>query len=63
MKTKTKKAAKKRFNLTKKGKILRKGGLSSHLKNHKTARRLRAQKEPKLAAAADVKKLRRLLVK
>lgn len=60
-KQKTKKAAKKRFTLTSKGKILRKGGLSSHLKQHKSARRLRSQKEPKLVAAADVKKIKQLL--
>lgn len=58
---KTKKAVKKRFILTKTGKVLRKGGLSSHLKEHKSSRRLRAQKEPKLSSPSDVKMLKRLL--
>lgn len=58
---KTKKAVKKRFTLTPNGKILRKGGLSSHLKLHKSSKRLRAQKEPKLVAKSDIKKIRRLL--
>ncbi|HSX57925.1 MAG TPA: 50S ribosomal protein L35 [Candidatus Saccharimonadales bacterium] len=61
MKNKTKKAAKKRFKLTSTGKILRKGGLSSHLKEHKSARRLRSQLEPKLVAGPDKKKIKRLL--
>ncbi len=58
---KTKKAAKKRFKLTSTGKILRKGGLSSHLKEHKSSRRLRSQLEPKLVAGPDKKKIKRLL--
>jgi len=60
---KTKKAAKKRFTVTATGKILHKGGLSSHLKEHKSARRLRAQKEPKLVVAAEEKMIKRLLGK
>lgn len=60
-KLKTKKAAKKRFRLTSTGKILRKGGLSSHLKKHKSSRRLRSQLEPKEVAAADKIKIKRLL--
>ena len=60
---KTKKAVVKRFRLTSSGKILRKGGLSSHLKQHKSARRLRSQLEPKEVAKSDVKKIKRLLVK
>ena len=63
VKVKTKKAAKKRFNITSKGKILRKGGLSSHLKEHKSSRRLRSQAEPKLVAKSDIKRIRRLLTK
>jgi large subunit ribosomal protein L35 len=60
-KVKTKKAVKKRFAITARGKILRKGGLSSHLKEHKSARRLRSQLEPKLVAKSDEKKIRTLL--
>jgi len=63
MKVKTKKAAKKRFVFTSTGKILRKGGLSSHLKEHKTTRRLRAQNEPKQIHKSDEKRIRRLLAK
>ena len=62
-KLKTKKAAKKRSRLTSTGKILRKGGLSSHLKNHKSARRLRSQLEPKEVAKSDKTKIKRLLTK
>lgn len=60
---KTKSAVTKRFKLTGNGKILRKGGLSSHKKLHKSARRLRSQNEPKLVAHSDEKKIRRLLMK
>ena len=63
MKAKTKKAVKKRFRLTSTGKILRKGGLSSHLKQHKSARRLRSQLEPKEVARADKIKIKKLLTK
>ncbi len=63
MKAKTKKAVKKRFRLTSTGKILRKGGLSSHLKQHKSARRLRSQLEPKEVASADRNKIKKLLTK
>ena len=59
----TKKAVKKRFRLTSTGKILRKGGLSSHLKQHKSARRLRSQLEPKEVARADKIKIKKLLTK
>lgn len=61
MKSKT--AVTKRFKLTSKGKILRKGGLSSHKKLHKSARRLRSQNEPKLVAKADEKRIKRMLLK
>jgi large subunit ribosomal protein L35 len=63
MKLKTKKAAKKRFRLTSTGKIMRKGGLSSHLKEHKSSRRLRSQLEPKEVNASDRIKIKRLLSK
>lgn len=62
-KQKTKKAVKKRFRLTSTGKILRKGGLSSHLKEHKSPRRLRSQVEPKEVAKPDKVKIKRLLSK
>lgn len=62
-KLKTKKAAKKRFRLTATGKILRKGGLSSHLKEHKSAKRLRSQIEPKEVAPSDKTRIKRLLRK
>jgi large subunit ribosomal protein L35 len=60
---KTKKAAKKRFVVTAKGKLLHKGGLSSHLKEHKSARRLRAQKEPHSVTATETRMIKRLLNK
>ncbi len=58
---KTKKAAKKRFVVTSSGKLFHKGGLSSHLKQHKSARRLRSQKEPKQVIGAEEKMVNRLL--
>lgn len=63
MKIKTKKAVKKRFTVSSKGKLLRKGGLSSHLKEHKSSRRLRSQAEPKEVNKSDEKRIRRLLAK
>jgi len=63
MKLKTKKAAKKRFVVTARGKILRTGGLSSHLKERKSARRLRSQSEPKEINKTDERRIRRLLAK
>ncbi len=63
MKIKTKKAVKKRFVVSSKGKISRSGGLSSHLKQHKSSRRLRAQAEPKEVSKSDERKIRRLLAK
>ena len=61
MKVKTKKAAKKRFTITSKGKLMRQGGLSSHLKEHKSNRRLRSQAEPKEVSKGDRNRIRRLL--
>ncbi len=60
---KTKKAVNKRFKVTAKGKLMRTGGLSSHLKEHKSSRRLRSQAEPKEVNKSDETKIRRLLVK
>jgi len=60
---KTKKAVRKRFTLTASGKLLHKGGLSSHLKEHKSSRRLRAQKEPRLVSTSDERTIKRLMGK
>jgi len=60
---KTKKAARKRFTLTATGKLKHKGGLSSHLKEHKSSRRLRAQKEPHNVSIKETIMIKRLLGK
>ncbi|MEX0616765.1 MAG: 50S ribosomal protein L35 [Candidatus Woykebacteria bacterium] len=60
-KHKTKKGAAKRFKLTAKGHILKKGGYSSHLKEKKSNRRLRKQKEPTRLVKGDKKRIIKLL--
>ena len=61
--TKTKKGAAKRFKITSSGKILRKGGYSSHLKEKKSGSRNRRHEEPELVSPADRKRLVKLLNK
>jgi len=57
MKQKIKKGASKRFKKTAAGKLLRRGGYSSHLKEKKGKSRLRRQKEPREVSPADKKRL------
>src|SRR4030043_140281 len=59
MKQKTNKTAKRRFKITSTGKILRGHAYSSHLKRKKTARRIRAQKEPAVVPGSFRKKRKR----
>ncbi len=60
-KLKVKKGATKRFKKTSTGKILKKGGYSSHLKKNKSKSRQRRQKEPTLVSAGDKKRLLKLI--
>ena len=60
-KLKTKKGAKKRFKITSTGKILKRGGNSSHLKKKKSKSRLRRQKELSIVSKGDRKRLKKVL--
>lgn len=61
MKQKTKKAAAKRFKITKTGKVLRGHQYSRHLKLHKSKARQRRQKEPGEVTGRQAIKIKRLL--
>lgn len=63
VKMKVKKGAKKRFRITATGKILRRHGNSSHLKDGKNSARLRRQAEPSEVKGKDKISLTRLLGK
>jgi large subunit ribosomal protein L35 len=60
-KVKTKKAAEKRFKITKKGKILRRHQMASHLKIKKRKYRIYRQKRTAYVSKANRKKVGRLL--
>jgi large subunit ribosomal protein L35 len=60
-KLKVKKGATKRFKKTSTGKLLKKGGYSSHLKKNKSKSRQRRQKEPTLLSTGDRKRLAKLI--
>ena len=62
-KVKTKKGANKRFTLTSTGKIMRRHGNSSHLKDGKKSTRLRRQAEPSEVTGKAKISLTRLLGK
>lgn len=61
MKQKTKKAAAKRFKVTKTGKVLRGHQYSRHLKIKKRKSRIRRQKEPGIVTGRQAQKIKRLL--
>ena len=61
MRSKTKKGAAKRFKVTSTGKLLKRGGHSSHLKKNKSKSRTRRQKEPTTVASGDKKRLVEIL--
>lgn len=61
MKQKTKKAAEKRFKVTKNKKIIQGHGLTSHLQAHKSKSRRRRQDEPRVVSGANEKRLHTLL--
>ena len=60
-KLKTHKGAKKRFNITGTGKIMRVKGLKSHLRRKKSARTRRLFDETIPVHSADVPRLKRLM--
>lgn len=60
-KLKVKKAAVKRFKVTKTGKVLFSHQYGGHLKLHKSKRRLRRQKEPGILTGEFAKKIKRML--
>lgn len=62
-KVKTKKGAKKRFSITSTGKVMRKHGYSSHLKDKKNSSRLRRHAEPELVQGEQRNKIKKLLGK
>lgn len=62
-KLKTKKAVAKRFKITKTGKVMFGHQYGSHLKLHKSKRRLRRQKEPGVLKGEFAKKIKRMLGK
>lgn len=61
MKTKTKKAATKRFRITKRGKILRGRQMGGHLKAAKTRTAKNRYKSPAQVAKADKRNIDRLM--
>ena len=60
-KQKTRKAVAKRFRVTKTGKVMFVHQYSSHLKLHKSKRRLRRQKEPGVLTGAFAKKIKKMM--
>ncbi len=60
-KIKVRKSAAKRFKVTKTGKVMHGSQYSSHLKLHKSKRRLRRQKEPTALTGEFAKKIKRML--
>ena len=60
-KQKVRKAVAKRFRVTKTGKVMFAHQYSSHLKLHKSKRRLRRQKEPGVLKGEFAKKIKRML--
>ena len=60
-KQKVRKSAAKRFQVTKTGKVLFGHQYGSHLKLHKSKRRLRRQKEPAVLEGRFAKRVRRML--
>jgi len=60
-KAKTKKAAEKRFLVTRSGKILRRHQMASHLKIKKRKYRLYRQKRSANVSKSDIKRIQKLL--
>jgi len=62
-KLKTNKSARKRFKITKKGKVRRHKAGTGHLLSHKTAKRKRNLRRPTLVVGRQVRAIKRLLGK
>lgn len=60
-KMKTRKSVKRRFKITKTGKVLRRGSHIRHLRRKKKKSQLRAQKLPKEVKGAWKRKVKKLL--
>lgn len=60
-KQKVRKSAAKRFKVTKTGKVMFGHQYGSHLKLHKSKKRLRRQKEPAVLGGKFAKRVRRML--
>ncbi|MDY6936001.1 MAG: 50S ribosomal protein L35 [Spirochaetota bacterium] len=60
-KIKTNKGAKKRFKLTKSGRIKRANAYKSHLLESKSSNRKRKLRQSSIVAASDEKKIKRML--
>lgn len=60
-KLKVKRSVKRRFKVTKGGKVLRGSQMRSHLRSHKSKKTLRAQKEIKQVSGTFAKKIKHLL--
>lgn len=61
MKQRTRKAAEKRFKVTKNKKIMQGHALTSHLQSHKSKSRRRRQDEPREVSSTNEKKLNTML--
>ena len=60
-KQKVRKSAAKRFQVTKTGKVVHGHQYSSHLKLHKSKKRLRRQKEPAVMEGKFAQRVRRMM--
>jgi len=61
IKMKTHRGARKRFRVTKSGKILRGHACGSHLQSHKSGKRVRKLRHSTLVHTTEEKRIRRLL--
>ncbi len=62
-KLKTNRSAKKRFKLTKKGKVRRNRAFSQHLLSSKSAKRKRKMRQPGIVKGSQARTVKRLLGK
>jgi len=61
VKMKTRRGARKRFRITRSGKVLRARAFKSHLNSHKSGKRLRKLRRPATVAAVDESRIRAML--
>ncbi len=61
IKMKSHRAARKRFKLTRSGKVLRSKAFSSHLNSHKSGKRIRNLRKPALVAKCEEKRIREMI--